>query len=83
MDMIGLEKIADRHALFRLAPEYRRCGAYLLVGTLFLAGTAILLQQLGLGWAPVYAVAILAVPMLGCALLAFRQVLRIDDRGMY
>lgn len=72
--------------LFRLAPEFRRCGVYLFVGYLLLAGTVISLEQLGLvpGWdRGIIFLAFLAVPMLGAALLIYRQLLRVDDRGIW
>jgi hypothetical protein len=70
---------------FRLAPEFRRCGVYLFVGCLLLVGTVIGLEQLGLGrgWGEAIPLTAFAVPMLGVVLLTQRQLLRVDDRGVW
>src|SRR5262249_30865309 len=66
--------------------EYRRCGIYLFVGYLLIAGTVIGLEQLGLkhGWDQlIIFLAIFAIPMLGGALFLCRQLLRVDNRGIW
>jgi hypothetical protein len=87
MSTLSKEKLARTEPLFfRMAPEFRRCGIYLCVGYLLLAGTIIVLTrlELGAGWDHcAVTAAILGVPMLGGALLIFCQLLRVDDRGIW
>ncbi len=71
---------------FRFAAKYRRCGVYLVVGYLLLVATNILLQHLDLArhsYQALEMALIFAGPMLGFALLVFRQLLRVDERGVW
>ena len=71
---------------FRLAPEYRRCGIYLLIGYLIFVGTSIVLHQLSLARDAVQVFVVpfvLAIPMLGTALLIGCYLLRVDDQGIW
>jgi hypothetical protein len=71
----------------RLAPDYRRCGTYLVVGWFLAIGIGVGLTVADLNdrsWAEMAAVlTILFVPTLGVALLTWRQALRVDERGLW
>lgn len=69
---------------YRLAPEYRRCGIYVFVGYLLVAGTAVALEQLGLGrgWDQLVPFALFVVPVLVLTVITFRWSLRVDAEGI-
>jgi hypothetical protein len=74
--------------VFRLAPEYRRCGVYLVLFCLLLAGLEVGLKLAGLlprTWAELIAnpLTVFAVALLGVAVLTWRYALRVDDRGVW
>jgi hypothetical protein len=74
--------------LFRLAPEYRRCGAYLVLFCLLLAAVEGGLKLAGLTpltWAQLVAspLTVMAVALLGVAVLTWRYALRVDERGIW
>jgi hypothetical protein len=73
---------------FRLAPEYRRCGVYLVLFCLLLAALEVGLKLAGLTpltWAQLVAnpLTAMAVALLGVAVLTWRYALRVDDRGVW
>jgi hypothetical protein len=73
--------------IVRLPPEYRRCGLYIVAGTLVAAGLAIGLQRAGLvpprGVADACVLAaLLAAEIVFCTVL-FRWRLRVDGQGIY
>ena len=74
-------------ALLRLAPEWRRVGVYLLVGYAAIVGTSVWVKTLDAykgSWNYLVIVScVLAVPCIGGAVLLFRQVLRIDQQGIW
>lgn len=80
---------AQGHArVFRLAPEYRRCGACLVLFFLLLVGLEVGLKLAGLTpltWARLVAnpLTAMAVALLGVAVLTWRYALRVDDRGVW
>jgi hypothetical protein len=74
--------------VFRLAPEYRRCGAYLVLFCLLLAGLEVGLKLAGLtplSWAQLVGnpLTVMAVALLGIAVLTWRYALRVDDQGVW
>jgi hypothetical protein len=74
--------------VFRLAPEYRRCGVYLVLFCLLLAGLLVALKFADLTprtWAKLVVgdLTLLAAPLLGLAVLTWRCALRVDDRGIW
>jgi hypothetical protein len=69
-----------------MAPEYRRCGIYLIVGYFVLGGASLSVKLEGLDrdWESSVSRALLLAPfMLAPALLTFRQVLRVDGNGIW
>lgn len=85
MSSLTEKEQADAPVYFQLADEYRRCGLYLILGYLVIAGTAIGLQQqgIGLGWEQVFGQVVIITLVLIWPLLAFRYLLRVDDRGIW
>ena len=74
--------------VFRLAPEYRRCGAYLVLFCLLLAALEVGLKLVGLTpltWGQLVAnpLTVMAVALVGVAVLTWRYALRADDRGVW
>ncbi len=72
--------------VFKMAPEYRRCGIYLIVGYFVLGGASLSVRLEGLDrdWESSVSRALLLAPfMLAPALLTFRQVLRVDGNGIW
>jgi hypothetical protein len=79
--------LVDEETL-RLAPEYRRCGLYVLVGTLVVASVGVGLQRAGLGLKPFDGVQVCVLAMLLLAEIAFcvflfRWRLRVDGKGIW
>jgi hypothetical protein len=70
-----------------LAPEYQRCGIYLALGWFLAVGMCIGLKVADLNpktWVELSVVLpAFSVPILGIALLTWRQALRVDDRGLW
>jgi hypothetical protein len=74
--------------VFRLAPEYRRCGVYIVLFCLLLAALEVGLKLAGLTprtWAELFAspLTVMAGALLGVAVLTWRYALRVDDRGVW
>jgi hypothetical protein len=74
--------------VFRLAPEYRRCGAYLVLFCLLLAALEVGLKLVGLTpltWGQLVAnpLTVMAVALVGVPVLTWRYALRADDRGVW
>ncbi len=74
--------------VFRLAPEYRRCGVYLVLFCLLLTGLLVALKFADLTprtWAQVVVsdLTVLGLPLLGVAVLTWRYAVRVDDRGVW
>jgi hypothetical protein len=74
--------------VFRLAPEYRRCGIYLVLFCLLLAGLEVGLKLAGLTpltWAQLVAnpLTVMAVALLGLAVLTWRYAVRVDGQGVW
>lgn len=85
-----VESLTGQPLYFRLAPEYRRCGIYGLVGFLVVLGTAILLIWIDhgfqrnrvrdlLGMLPLF---MFLAPYLIWSVILLRWRLRVDDRGI-
>jgi hypothetical protein len=77
-----------RRQVLRLAPEYRRCGLYLLLFWILLPGLLVGLKLadhiVPRSWADAcMALALLVVPHLGIAVLTWRQGWKVDDRGIW
>jgi hypothetical protein len=77
----------DPNRVFRLAPEYRRCGVYLVLGWLLVGGL-----MLGLhfsedpirSWSDLCTVlTVLSALFLGSAVTLLRYGLRVDERGIW
>src|SRR5262245_7110528 len=88
MTATALSNVADRPSqVFRPAPEYRRCGLYLLFFDVVALALVITTKAVGdnpRSWEEVAAVwAVLAVPLVGLPVLIFRHALRVDDAGVW
>jgi hypothetical protein len=74
--------------VFRLAPEYRRCGVYLALFCLLSTGLLVALKFTDLTprtWTEVAVgdLTMLVAPLLGFAALSWRYALRVDDQGIW
>jgi len=72
--------------VFRLAPEYRRIGVYLVVSYLCISGALIGLQVAGVGFGAdriAIGLSVYGVLFLGVPLLIFRARLRVDSSGIW
>jgi hypothetical protein len=74
--------------VYWLAPEYRRCGVYLVLFCLLLAALEVGLKLAGLTpltWARLVAspLTVMAVALLGLAVLTWRYAVRVDGHGVW
>ncbi len=83
--MVNEESVSDFPIFFRLAPMYRRIGIYLFAGYIFVITTFVYLCDLDVfpNRDGIWVFFLLTSPMLLGALLIFRLLLRVDDKGIW